>query len=291
MKKNLIWRGAATALITPMKDGKIDFLSLGRLIEMQIAEGIAALVIGGTTAEAATLTDTERYEIFEFSREKVEGRVKLIFGTGTNDTRTAIAHTKKANEVGCDGVLVVTPYYNKGTHRGVTEHYKRIAAASDAPVILYNVPGRTGVNLTLWQLEELAGVENIVALKEASDSADRLARLAEFGDELYLYAGNDSQIYATLSLGGKGVISVISNLYPKRISALCDGFFEGRWDFARDEQLKMLDFIDLMFRETNPVPIKYAMSLKGLCSPEVRLPLFEAEKATRDAISTLIDRF
>ena len=291
MKKKLIWRGAATALITPMKDGKIDFDALSRLIEMQIAGKTSALVIGGTTAEAATLTDEERYEIFAFSKEKAGGRVKLIFGTGTNDTRAAIAHTRQANEIGCDGILVVTPYYNKGTYRGVCEHYRQIAEESDSPVILYNVPSRTGVNLTLRQLEELAETENIVAIKEACDSADRLLELSAFGEELYFYAGNDSQIYTTLALGGMGVISVISNLYPERISRLCQSYFEGNREFALSEQLILLDFIKLMFKETNPAPIKYAMSLKGLCSPEVRLPHFEPEKATRDEIKAFIDRF
>ena len=290
MKKKLIWRGAATALITPMKDGKIDFDALSRLIDMQIDGKISALVIGGTTAEAATLSDDERYEIFSFSKEKTRGRVKLIFGTGTNDTRLALSHTRMANEIGCDGILVVTPYYNKGTYRGVSEHYKEIAKESEAPVILYNVPSRTGVNLTLKQLEELSAVENIVAIKEACDSADRLLEISRFGDELYLYAGNDSQIYTTLALGGMGVISVASNLYPERISRLCQSYFEGNVKFALSEQQRLLDFINLMFKETNPVPIKYAMSLLGLCSAEVRLPLFEAENATRTAIKEAISK-
>jgi len=221
---------------------------------------------------------------------KINGRVKLIFGTGTNDTALAIKHAKTARNIGCDGILVVTPYYNKGTHRGVVEHYKRISAVSDIPIILYNVPSRTGVNLTLKQLEELAKEENVVGIKEASDSADRLTELSSFGDDLYLYAGNDSQIFLTLALGGAGVISVVSNIYPQKIADICNLYFDGKTEKSRKGQLELLEFIKLIFKETNPAPIKYAMSLKGLCSPEVRLPLYKSEKSTRIAIKAEIAR-
>ena len=290
MKKKLVFEGAATALVTPMKNGCIDYTALERLIEFQISGGISALVIGGTTGEAATLTDRERYELYTYVKERVTGRVKIIFGTGTNDTEIAVNHTKTAAEIGCDGALVVTPYYNKGTHRGVVEHYKRIAASTDLPVILYNVPSRTGVNLTLAQLHELSAVENIIGIKEASDSVDRLTELSRFYDELYLYAGNDSQTYATLALGGKGVISVVSNLYPRAISDVCDLYLKGEHEASKKAQLDILDFASLMFRETNPSPIKYAMSLAGLCSEEVRLPLYPPEEATRAAIKTEIKK-
>ena len=290
MKKTMIFRGAATALITPMKNGEIDYTALSDIIERQINGGISALVIGGTTGEAATLSDTERYELYTYTRDAVGGRVKIIFGTGTNDTRVAIRHTENASRIGCDGVLVVTPYYNKGTYRGVTEHYKSIASASDLPVILYNVPTRTGVNLTMNQLYELAKCENIVGIKEASDSADRLVELSALCDDLYLYAGNDSQTYTTLSLGGAGVISVVSNLYPERISAICQRFFDGDRDGALSEQKRLLGFTKAMFAETNPSPIKYAMSLAGLCTDEVRLPLYTPENSTRELIKTEMER-
>ncbi len=284
MKKKSIFEGAATALITPFKDGEIDYTSLEGMIEGQIEGGVSALVVGGTTGEAATLTDSERCELYSYVRDRVGGRIPLIFGTGTNDTRTAVKHTKNAEKIGCDGVLVVTPYYNKGTFRGVTEHYRRIAGETSLPVILYNVPTRTGVNLTIPQLEELSQVENIVGIKEAGDSTDRLTELSAFGDELYLYAGNDSQICATLALGGKGVISVVSNIFPKRISDICMNCFSGNFTSALWEQTALMEFIKLMFCETNPTPIKYAMSLKGLCTPEVRLPLYLPEESTRAKI-------
>ena len=194
MKKKEIFRGAATALVTPFKDGNIDFSALDTIIESQISGGVSALVIGGTTGEAATLSDEERYELYIYVKDKIKGRTALIFGTGTNDTRMAIRHTKMAADIGCDATLVVTPYYNKGTYSGMVEHYKMIAAATETPIILYNVPSRTGVNLTMAQLEELARVESIVGIKEASDSVDRLTELRKFGDELQLYAGNDSQM-------------------------------------------------------------------------------------------------
>lgn len=284
MKKKEIFRGAATALVTPFKDGNIDFSALDTIIERQISGGVSALVIGGTTGEAATLSDGERYELYTYVKDKTRGRTGLIFGTGTNDTRMAIHHTKMAADIGCDATLIVTPYYNKGTYSGMVEHYKMIAASTETPIILYNVPSRTGVNLTIAQLEELARVESIVGIKEASDSVDRLTELRKFGDELQLYAGNDSQIYPTLALGGKGVISVVSNIYPEKISELCNLYFDGKYSESLKLQLELFDFIRLMFRETNPSPIKYAMSLAGMCSPEIRLPLAIPEDNTKAAI-------
>ena len=284
MKKKEIFRGAATALVTPFKDGNIDFSALDTIIERQISGGVSALVIGGTTGEAATLSDGERYELYTYVKDKTRGRTALIFGTGTNDTRMAIRHTKMAADIGCDATLIVTPYYNKGTYSGMVEHYKMIAASTETPIILYNVPSRTGVNLTIAQLEELARVESIVGIKEASDSVDRLTELRKFGDELQLYAGNDSQIYPTLALGGKGVISVVSNIYPEKISELCNLYFSGRYSESLKLQLELFDFIRLMFRETNPSPIKYAMSLAGMCSPEIRLPLAIPEDTTKAEI-------
>ena len=290
MSKKLIFQGAACALVTPMKSGEIDYAALEKLIELQIRGGSTALVVAGTTGEAPTLNDEERTELFRFVKEKAAGRVKIILGTGTNDTEEAIRRTKVAGRVGCDGVLVVTPYYNKGTHLGVVEHYQRLAAHAEAPIILYNVPGRTGVNLTVKQLEKLAREENIVGIKEAADSADKLTELAAFGSELYLYAGCDSQIYEVLALGGKGVISVVSNIYPEKISDICRSYFSGRRRRSLSEQIAILPFTKLMFAETNPSPIKYAMSILGLCTPEIRLPLFMPELALQAEIRSEIAR-
>ncbi len=293
MKKQAIFDGAATALVTPMENGKTDLTSLAAIIEMQISSGIDALVIGGTTGEAATLDEGERAELYSFVKEKAGGRVKLIFGTGTNDTRLALKHSALAERIGADGILVVTPYYNKGTHRGVLEHYKRIASECKVPMLLYNVPIRTGVDLTLSQCEELAKLDTVVGIKEASDSADRLVELSRFGDDLPLYAGNDSQIYSVLALGGRGVISVISNLYPRLITKLCKYFKDGEYAGALRIQHGILDMSRAMFRETNPSPIKYAMSIAGLCKEELRLPLLpptDETKRTVEREKELLDR-
>ncbi len=289
MKKKEIFRGTATALVTPFLEGEIDYPTLGRMIDWQIESGIDALVIGGTTAEAATLSDDERYKLYTFAKGKIQGRTKLILGTGTNDTRVAMSHTKFAERLGCDGVLLVTPYYNKGTEEGIEKHYLNIAESVDLPTILYNVPSRTGVNLGFNLLERLSNHPNIVALKEASDSVDRLVTLAAMGDNLHLYSGNDSQVFPTLSLGGHGVISVMSNLLPKTTTRLCNSFFEGKIDESLALQLKLLPFIKSLFMETNPSPIKYALSQRGLCSSEVRLPLSEPRESTKKEIKRLLN--
>jgi 4-hydroxy-tetrahydrodipicolinate synthase len=289
MAKKLIFSGAATALITPFKDGEIDYEALSGLIEFQIAGGIDALVIGGTTAEAATLSDEERYRLYVFAKERINGRTKLILGTGTNDTRVALAHSKYAEKIGCDGLLLVTPYYNKGTEEGIERHYLQLAESVDLPIILYNVPARTGVNLGFNLLKRLSRHPNIVGLKEASDSVDRLVYLAEFGDDLYLYSGNDSQIYPTLALGGKGVISVMSNLIPKATVRLCKDYFDGNYGEALKLQFKLLPLIKCLFLETNPSPIKYAMAQRGFCTPEVRLPLSEPRESTKLEIKNCLD--
>ena len=284
MEKKRIFRGTGCALITPFKNGEIDYEALGILIDRQIEAKVDALIIGGTTGEAATLSNKERYELFSFAKERISGRTKLIFGTGTNDTRVALKHTKFAEELGCDGVLLVTPYYNKGTEDGIEKHYLNIAESVDLPIIVYNVPSRTGVNLGINLLDRLANHENIVGIKEASDSTDRLVTLAAFGDKLALYAGNDSQIYPTLALGGSGVISVVANILPKETKALCDGYFEGKHTHALRLQLELLPFIKTLFLETNPSPINYAMEKVGLCTREVSLPLSEPRESTKEEI-------
>jgi 4-hydroxy-tetrahydrodipicolinate synthase len=288
MKKKVIFKGCATALVTPFTDGEIDYAALASIIEYGINGGIDTFVIGGTTGEAATLSDKEREAVFSYTAEVVRGRKPLIFGIGTNDTRRVIERAKIAERIGCQGLLTVTPYYNKGTFPGVTRHYKSIAESTDLPIILYNVPIRTGVNLTYEQLLELSEVDNIVGIKEASDSADRLVELSTLREKLCLYAGNDSQIYTALSLGGFGVISVISNIMPKETSEICKLYFEGLAEKSLARQLELLPLIKLMFKETNPTPIKYAMSKMGLCTSEMRLPLAEAEEETRKLIDRML---
>ena len=281
MNKRIIFYGVGTALITPFKDGEIDYPTLGALIDRQIDCGIDALIIGGTTAEAATLSDGERYKLYSFAKGRIDGRARLVLGTGTNDTRVALTHTRFAERLGCDGVLLVTPYYNKGTEDGIEKHYLDIAESVNLPIIVYNVPSRTGVNLGIKLLERLAEHPNIVAIKEASDSAERLVDIAGLGEGLRLYAGNDSQIYSALSLGGVGVISVVSNILPKMTKRICELYFRGDREESLRLQLSLMPFIKSLFMETNPSPIKYAMSLGGLCSAEVRLPLSEPRESTR----------
>ncbi len=282
--KTPIFRGIGTALITPFKDGEIDFITLGELIEKQIACGTSALIIGGTTAEAATLSDKERYALFNYSREKCNGRIKLIFGTGTNDTRAAIRHTKAAEDIGCDGILLVTPYYNKGTEEGVYRHYLSILDSTSLPAILYNVPSRTGVNLGINLLHRLAEHERAAGIKEAGDSADRLVTLSSFGSSLPLYAGNDSQIYTAMALGGEGVISVLSNILPREAAEIVKLYDNGEKEKSLALQQKLLPFINTLFTETNPAPIKYIMSQAGLCSAELRLPLYEVRDSTKTVL-------
>ena len=291
MKKKTIFKGVATALVTPFLDGKIDYKCLEKLIDFQILSGIDAIVIGGTTGEAATLSDEERYALFREAKDMIYGRCKLIFGTGTNDTRVAKKHTEYASKLGCDGVLLVTPYYNRGTAEGVIRHYTEIAEVSDAPVILYNVPSRTGVNLSIETLSTLSKNEKICAIKEASDSQDRLTSLSAFGDNLYLYAGNDTAIYSVLSLGGLGVISVVSNIFPRQTAEICKLFFTNKQEESLKLQQKMLPVINSLFLETNPAPIKYAMSKAGMCRADMRLPMWLPTEPTRRKIDEAVKSF
>lgn len=289
MQKQIIFRGVGSALITPFRNGEIDYTALDRIIELQIEAGVSALVIGGTTGEAATLTDEERYSLFRFAVGVNRGRVKLIFGTGTNDTAAAIRHTKMAESIGCDGVLVVTPYYNKGTREGLVKHYEAISDSTSLPIILYNVPSRTGVSLSSEQLSILKERENVVAIKEASDSLSSYMGIAAFGKELWLYAGNDSDLYSALSLGGAGVISVLSNLCPRLTVEICEKFDTGELERARELQLRALSVISALFCETNPAPIKYALMRRGLCDGTLRLPMTEVSAESRARIDAALD--
>ena len=266
--------GIGTALITPMRDGKPDHAAMRRLVEAQIAGGVAALIVMGTTGEAVTLRRSERAAVLATVQEAAGGRVPIIVGTGAPDTRDAITAAKYASAHGADGILVVTPYYNKGTEEGIARHYESIASAADVPTILYNVPSRTGVNLTLPLLFRLSEHPRIVAIKEASGDIGRVADItARLGDRLAVYSGNDAELLPTLSLGGIGLISVISNLYPAEVVRIYRLFTEKKTGEAAKEAARLLPMIRLLFAETNPAPIKYAMSLTGICTPEMRLPL------------------
>lgn len=283
--KKQIFTGAATALVTPFRNGGVDYEKFGELIEFQIKKSIDGLVVCGTTGEASTLTDDEHRECIRFAVEKTAGRVPVIAGTGSNDTDYAIALSKYACEVGADALLLVTPYYNKATPKGLIKSFLAVADVTDKPIILYNVPSRTGVNITLPVYRELAKHERIVAAKEASGDISQIAHLAaELGDVLDIYSGNDDQIVPILSLGSRGVISVLSNIMPKETHDMCSLWFEGKVKESAALQLKLLELVKLLFIEVNPTPIKAACAMMGICDPEIRLPLCEMEDANYEKL-------
>ena len=282
MRTNSIFRGAATALITPMTETGVDYPALEKLINWQIDEGIDALVICGTTGEGSTLTDEEHREVLRFSMEVAAGRVPMIAGTGSNDTAYAIDMTKYACELGYDGMLVVTPYYNKTTQKGLVAMFNAIADASTKPIILYNVPSRTGVNIEPATYLKLAEHPNIAAIKEASGNLSKIMEtMALVGDKLDLYSGNDDQIVPLMAIGGQGVISVLSNVAPKETSEMCHKVFDGDMAGAMKMQLDYLPLINTLFCEVNPIPVKAAMAAMGWCEDILRLPLVPMEDAHR----------
>ncbi|MBQ8290670.1 MAG: 4-hydroxy-tetrahydrodipicolinate synthase [Clostridia bacterium] len=285
-----LFRGVATALVTPFSCGEVDYSAFDALIEKQISARVGALVIGGTTGEVSCLNSYERERLYSFAVEKIAGRVPVILGTGSNSTRTAEELTKLGAELGADGALAVTPYYNKGTEQGMLKHYLSLAECSRLPIIIYNVPSRTNVNISLDNLSILAEHENIVGIKEASDSSERLVSVCALSDKIAVYSGNDATAYSALSLGGSGVISVVSNLYPECVRDITDMYFSGRRDEALSLQMRLLPLIRAMFCEVNPVPIKYAMSLLSLCKDEVRLPLTPPTEASRRLIEKTVLR-
>ena len=281
--KTPIFEGMASAIITPLNEKGIDYELFAKLIEWQIAEGIDGLVVCGTTGEGATLTDEEHKSAIEFMVKQVAGRVPVIAGTGSNDTAYAVELTKHACQIGVDGVLTVTPYYNKATQKGLIKSFTQIADASSVPVILYNVPSRTGVNIAPKTVLELSKHPNINAIKEASGDISQIAEIAHLcGDNINIYSGNDDQVVPIMSLGGKGCISVLSNLLPKETSEMCRLFREGDVKAAARLQLKYIPLINALFSEVNPIPVKAAMAKMGFCEDYLRLPLTPMEDATRE---------
>ncbi len=290
--KKSIFAGVATALATPMLDGEVDYISLGNLIDFQINSGIDALVICGTTGESCTLSDDEHKAILQFTLEKADGRVPMIAGTGSNDTLHAVQMSRFASELGYDALLVVTPYYNKATERGLIQSYLKIADEARCPIIPYNVPTRTCCNITMPVYRELAKHENIVAVKEASGNVSAIAELiAECGDDLDVYSGNDDQTLPLLALGGKGVISVVSNIIPREMTNLCNKWFDGDTMGCRRLHEKYLKLMKMMFCEVNPIPVKTSLSLMGLCSAEMRLPMCEIGEKNRDKLEAILKEY
>ncbi len=274
MTRKPIFEGAASALVTPMNENGVDYANFRKLIEWQIEEGIDALVIAGTSGEGSTLTDEEHKEVLRFSVEVVNGRVPVIAGTGSNDTAYAIELTKYACEVGCDAMLVVTPYYNKATQKGLIRMFTEIADASTKPVILYNVPSRTGVNIEPATYAALAEHPMIQGIKEANGAIDKIVETMSLcGDKLDLYSGNDDQIIPVMSVGGKGVISVLSNVLPKETSEMCHKFLDGDIKGAAEMQFRYFPLVKSLFCEVNPIPAKAAMAALGFCEDYVRSPL------------------
>ncbi len=281
--KNTIFTGAGVAIVTPMNaDGSINFDKLGELIEWQIAEGTDAIIICGTTGESSTMGDDEHVEAIKYAIDKVNHRIPVIAGTGSNHTEYAVGLSKKAEELGADAVLLVTPYYNKTSQKGLIVHYTTIANAINIPIILYNVPSRTGVNITPETLKELSKVKNIVAVKEASGNISQIARVSALcGDELDIYSGNDDQIVPIMALGGKGVISVLSNVMPKETHEITQLCLENKYPEANAKMNKLLDFANSngLFCDVNPIPVKEALNLMGWDVGECRLPLVKMEAA------------
>ena len=279
MASSHIFKGAATALITPMNANGVDYNSLAKLLDWQLEEGINALVIAGTTGEGSTLTDPEHEKVIEFSVKRVNGRCPVVASTGSNDTAHAIYLTKFACDAGADGILAVTPYYNKTTQNGLVKMYTALADASTKPLILYNVPSRTGINIEPETYAKLADHPMISGIKEANGNIAKIVQTAQLvGDKLDIYSGNDDQIVPILSMGGKGVISVLSNPMPKKTVEICDRFFAGDVAGAAKLQCELLPLINALFCETNPIPVKAAMAAMGFCENYVRLPLVTMEE-------------
>lgn len=273
--KKILFKGCGTAIVTPFSPtGEIDYAVFEELIESQIAGKVDSIIVCGTTGESSTMSEQEKKDAIRFVVKQVDGRVPVIAGTGSNNTQSAIAMTKFAQEAGAEGALLVTPYYNKTTQEGLIAHYKAIASSTSLPIILYNVPSRTGVNIAPETCQALSSLDNIVAIKEASGNLSQVAKIAALcKDDLAIYSGNDDQVLPILSLGGIGVISVLSNIYPGFVHDMVINFLDGDIVKARDAQLKAIPLIDALFCEVNPIPVKAALILKGFKVGSPRLPL------------------
>lgn len=289
-----VFTGAGVAIVTPFtKDGLIDYDKLDMLIDFHCANQTDSIVICGTSGEASTLTEREHMECVKFTIERTKGRIPVIAGTGSNCTKTAMELSEEAAGYGADGVLVVTPYYNKATQKGIVNHYKKVAQAAKVPVILYHVPGRTGCRMEAETVAELVNtVDNIIGIKEASGDFSNIAKMMELTDgKLDLYSGNDDQIVPMMSLGGIGVISVLSNVAPKETHDICQLYLDGKVKESRELQLRALPLINVLFSEVNPIPVKKAVELMGLCGGTVREPLTELEEIHTQQLRAEMQRF
>ncbi|BDR65215.1 4-hydroxy-tetrahydrodipicolinate synthase [Clostridium tetani] len=276
-----IFKGSGVAIVTPFCENGVNFKKLEELIEWHIENSTDAIVICGTTGEASTMTEAEIKETIKFTVDKVQGRIPVIAGTGSNNTRKAIELSKWAKSIGVDGLLLITPYYNKTTQKGIVEHFKAINDAVDAPIILYNVPGRTGLNILPKTLVKICDTcSNVVAIKEASGDLSQIIEMkALLKDRIDIYSGNDDQIIPILSIGGIGVISVLANIMPKEVHDMCELYLKGKTKKALEIQLNTLSLTNSLFIETNPIPVKTAMNIMGIDVGELRLPLCNMDES------------
>lgn len=287
-----LFEGSGVALVTPFINGEVNYKKLEELIEWHIQNKTDAIIICGTTGESATMTDAERKEVIKFTVDKVANRIPVIAGSGSNNTAYSIELSKYCQKVGADGLLIVTPYYNKTTQDGLLEHYKAIANSVDLPIILYNVPGRTGVNIKPETVKKLSEIKNIIAIKEASGNISQVAEIARLcGEEFSIYSGNDDMIVPILSLGGSGVISVVANILPKETHDIVEKYLSGEVKEAKNLQLSMNELINSLFIEVNPMPVKAAMNLMGMDVGKLRLPLTDISQQSLEILSNNMKKY
>lgn len=290
--KDIIFKGCGTAIATPFANDEIDYLEFKKLLKFQIKNKADSIIVCGTTGESATMTTKEKAELIKLSVKTCKGKIPVIAGTGSNNTSKAVEMSKIAESLGVDGLLIVTPYYNKTTQKGLIKHYKEIASSVNIPIILYNVPSRTGVNIEPKTCLELSKIKNIVAIKEASGNISQVAEIASLcGYNLNIYSGNDDQIVPTLSLGGIGVISVLSNVLPEYTHNIVQYYLDGDQETSKKMQLEAIPLIKALFSEVNPIPIKYALNLKGFNFGKPRLPLVELSPKNKKILEGELKNF
>ena len=286
-----IFKGSGVAIVTPFQNGQVDYTAFTRIIELQIASGTDAIICCATTGEAPTLSTDEKLSITQFVVERVNGRVPVVASTGGNNTSAVIENSKAAEAIGVDGLLIVTPYYNKTTQEGLIKHYLTVADSVDTPILIYNVPSRTGLNVLPATMAKILEHKNIVGTKEASGNIEQIVNLAALCPKCDIYSGNDDHILPLLSIGAKGVISTVANVVPETVHALCDAFFKGDLQRAREIQFQIIPLWKAAFCEVNPIPIKAMMGLMQLCEPDVRLPLVAPSTASMRLITDTLKMY
>lgn len=286
-----IFEGSGVALITPFKDNGVDFEKLKELLEWHVKEGTDAIIICGTTGEATTMTEKEKKDVIKFTVDTINKRIPVIAGSGSNNTLAAIEMSKYCESVGVDGLLVITPYYNKTNSKGLFKHFEAINNSVNTPIIVYNVPGRTGVNITPENLVKLSSLSNVVAIKEASGNISQVAKIAAMCKDIDIYSGNDDQIIPIMSLGGKGVISVLANVIPNKVHKMTRDYLDGNVKEACNIQLNTLELTNNLFIETNPIPVKTALNLIGKKVGPLRLPLYDMDEKNENTLKETLKKY